>query len=78
MSAFEQVQATLAATLKVAPDSVQPDTRDEDLEAWDSLGHVKLIMALEHAFDIYIEVDDFGELKSVPAILAYLQKQGVS
>ncbi len=74
MSHFPRLQATIAETLKVPPASVLPETRDEDLPAWDSLGHVKLIMAIEQAFEIYIEVDDFGELKSVPAILGYLQR----
>ena len=35
-------------------------------------------MALEQEFGVYIEVEDFGDLKSLPAILAYLGKQGVS
>ena len=35
-------------------------------------------MAIEQAFDVYIEVEEFGNLNSVPAILAYLKKQGVS
>lgn len=78
MTAFQRLQDTIVETLKVAPGAVTPDTRDEDLEAWDSLGHVKLIMALEQAFDLYIEVDDFGTLNSVPAILRYLDDKGVS
>lgn len=78
MTTFDKLQQTIAATLNVQPSKVTPTTRDEDLPSWDSLGQVNLIMALEQAFSIYIEVEDFGDLKSVPAILAYLDKQGVS
>ncbi|HMO46582.1 MAG TPA: acyl carrier protein [Rubrivivax sp.] len=78
MSHFPRLQTTIAETLKIPPASITPETRDEDVPAWDSLGHVKLIMAIEQAFDLYIEVDDFGELKSVPAILGYLQNNGAS
>lgn len=78
MTIFEKLQQTMATTLKVQPSTITPTTRDEDLQSWDSLGQVNLIMALEQEFGVYIEVEDFGELKSVPAILAYLDKQGVS
>ena len=78
MTTFEKLQQTMATTLKVPLSKISPTTRDEDLPSWDSLGQVNLIMAIEQAFDIYVEVDDFSELKSVPAILAYLERQGVS
>lgn len=78
MTTFDKLQRTIAATLKVPADSIGATTHDHDLAAWDSLGHVNLIMALEQEFDIYIEVEDFGNLNSVPAILAYLAQQGVS
>ena len=74
---IRKTQKTIATTLKVAPAKVTETTRDQDLPAWDSLGQVNLIMALEQAFDIYIEVEDFGNLNSVPAILDFLGRQGV-
>lgn len=76
MSLFERLQTTIAQTLKVPPAQVRPDTRNEDLPAWDSLGQVNLIMALEQTFGVYIEVEEFESLKSVPAILAFLEAQG--
>ena len=77
MSSLEQrVLATVAATLKLPASQVLLETRNDDLAAWDSLGQVNLMMALEQTFDLYIEVEDFETLKSVPAILAYLGRQG--
>lgn len=78
MSLFERLQTTIACALKVAPGQVTPASRDEDLPAWDSLGHVNLIMALEQTFGVYIEVEDFDRLKSVPSILEYLASQNVA
>ncbi len=78
MTTFEKLQQTIAATLKVAPAKVTETTRDQDLPSWDSLGQVNLIMALEQEFGVYIEVEEFGNLNSVPAILAYLGKQGIA
>lgn len=78
MTTFEKLQQVISTTLKVPPAKVSQTTRDQDLPAWDSLGQVNLIMALEQEFGVYIEVEDFGNLNSVPAILAYLGTQGIS
>lgn len=78
MTTFDKLQQTIAATLQVPPAKVTAATRDQDLPAWDSLGQVNLIMALEQEFGVYIEVEDFGSLNSVQAILAYLGTQGIS
>ena len=73
----DRVLTTIAATLKLPLARITPGTCNEDLAAWDSLGQVNLMMALEQTFGVYIEVEDFDGLQSVPAIVAYLQKNGV-
>ena len=78
MTLFDKLQATIASTLKVPPAKITPTTKSEDLPSWDSLGQVNLIMALEQTFDVYIEVEEFANLNSVPAILEHLGKNGVS
>jgi len=50
----------------------------DEIEEWDSLGHVHIMVALEQAFDLYMDVDDFAELDSVPAILQYLKSENVA
>lgn len=77
MSVFERVQAAVATTLKVPARVITVTTRDTDVPAWDSMGHLNLMMALEQTFDITLEVEDFANLTSVPAILAYLQNLGI-
>ena len=77
MSTLEQVRSTIAATLKVPEEKISATTRSEDLAAWDSLGHVNLIMALEQTFQLFLDVEDFPKLNSVPAIMDYLREHGV-
>ena len=77
MNLTDRVCATIAATLKVPQKAITATLRDEDLPEWDSMGHVNLMMALEQTFDLYLEVDDFEILKSVPAILDFLAKHEV-
>jgi acyl carrier protein len=75
MTTFEQLQQVIATTLNIAPQKITETTTDEDIAAWDSLGHVNLMMALEQTFDIYLDVEDLPLLNSVPAIIQYLQKR---
>ncbi len=78
MNVFERLQSAIATTLKVPVVSITPSTRDKDVPAWDSLGHLNLMMALEQTFDIMLDVEDFARLTSVPEILVYLKEHGVT
>lgn len=75
MSVFEQLQSIMATALEVPADSIRETSAMADIEEWDSLGHVHIMVALEQAFDLYMDVEDFAELDSVPAILEYLAKE---
>jgi len=76
MGLFEKIQYMMATTLKVSPDKISRETSDKDLASWDSLAHVNLMMSLEQTFDLFLEVEDFPKLTSVPAILEYVRGQG--
>ncbi|MDS4022454.1 MAG: acyl carrier protein [Candidatus Competibacter sp.] len=77
MSIFEQLRDIIAITLKLPVEKITETTRDEDLAAWDSLGHVNLMLALEQTFDLFIEVEDFPTLNSVQGIIKYLAEHGI-
>ncbi len=76
MNTFERLQDTIAQTLQVPAASIGPNTKATDIAAWDSLGHVNLMMSVEQTFDIQLDVEDFPTLTSVPAILAFLKARG--
>ncbi len=77
MGTFEQLRSIIGATLKVSPSRITETTKKEDIATWDSLGHVNLMMALEQTFDVFLDVEDFPRMISVPAILQYLRDQGI-
>ena len=77
MSIFERLQDMIATTLKVPPNRITETTKDEDIAAWDSLGHINLMMTLERTFDVFLDVEDFAKLNTVPAIVEYLHEQGI-
>ena len=77
MSAFEQLRDAMASALNVDASAIHPKTAHGSLAAWDSTGHIHVMVALEDAFGIHMEVEDFSRLTSVSAILDYLKGQGI-
>jgi acyl carrier protein len=77
MNVFEKLQEIMATALELPPGAIREDSTMDEIEEWDSLGHVHIMVALEQAFDLYMDVDDFAELDSVPAILRYLESENV-
>lgn len=53
-------------------------TGPADVDAWDSLGTVSLLYALEAEFGVEIEDDDVAVLSTVGAIRAYLGRHAAS
>lgn len=49
--------------------------RQPAIEAWDSLAHVTLMLAIESEFAISIDIADQLQLTSYPAIRRYLQER---
>lgn len=66
----EKVLRLIEEILKVPQGTIQPDTRIEDVEQWDSLAHVMIIGALEEQLGISIPLDEAVEIASVTEILA--------
>jgi acyl carrier protein len=77
MNFFKQLQEIMATALELPTGAIKENSTMEEIEEWDSLGHVHIMVALEQAFDLYMDVDDFAELDSVPAILRYLESESV-
>lgn len=44
----------------------------DSLEAWDSLGHIRLVSAVEEVFNVTFTLDEIEAMTSVPQILALL------
>ena len=48
------------------------DSQQKDIEDWDSMGHVRLMLAIEDEFKIQILFEKAAELDGVKSIVQYL------
>ncbi len=74
-SVHQQVTRAMADVFDVPANEVSSETTPETLEAWDSINHLSLVMALEQTFGIAFELDEIPELTTVDAIVGAIEKR---
>ncbi|MBL50692.1 MAG: hypothetical protein CMG57_01885 [Candidatus Marinimicrobia bacterium] len=62
----------------ITPDKINIDLTQNDVMKWDSLSQMHLIVALEEAFNIKLELEEIVTMNSVKAISDVLMKKGVN
>lgn len=67
-----EVLDLLAAELDLDSGDIDATSTTESVENWDSLGHLRVCMALEARFAIKIPMEQVSDLTSVRAILTLL------
>ena len=72
------VKNMMAALFKIPADDISLDTSVDNVEGWDSLNHMKLVMALEEAYAIEFTEQEVIELLSLELVMLTLQSKGVS
>ena len=65
----------IAELFDLPPHSVGPHLSQDDIAGWDSQGHLELIMALESAFGVELELGEVTQMRSVADIESILLKK---
>tara|TARA_B100000686_G_C15953224_1_gene554585 strand:+ start:126 stop:413 length:288 start_codon:yes stop_codon:yes gene_type:complete len=80
-SSTEQIMDRLTNVFRSVFDddsiALTPASTADDIEEWDSLNQIKIILACEKEFDIKLNARDINTLENVGAMLAHLQKLDV-
>jgi len=76
MSSAEKYDAAFIETFMLETKDLAA-LKYQEVESWDSVGHMALIAALEEAFSIELDIDDIIEFSSYEAGKAILVKYDV-
>ncbi len=76
MNLLEKYNGVFVTNLFVTAEQL-PDLAYQSVPAWDSVGHMGLITALEEAFDIMIDMDDIIDFSSYEKGKEILKKYNV-
>jgi acyl carrier protein len=69
-----RVQEVIADVFGLDLEEVGPETSIETVEAWDSLQHLTVVLALEEEFDVQLDDEETVAAVSVPAIAAIVRE----
>ncbi len=73
----QQIYARLAEIFEDVfdDDSIQvtPDLSAKDVDGWDSLSHIRLILTVEKAFKIKFSTSEIGKLENVGDLAALIK-----
>lgn len=72
------MEELLSEVLQVPAADIGEDLAMSDVEAWDSLKHMELIVALETAFDVQLTFDEIVAMRSVREIKRVLAERSVA
>jgi hypothetical protein len=74
----QNVLDVVEKALEVSPGSLNFDTIAENVEEWDSLGHLAILTSLDNFFAGGIaDINEIAEATSIPKILEILRKHSL-
>lgn len=71
----DKIRSIVADILEVPLENITNDTFFGDIKNWNSMNHIKLILAVEEEFDVRFDDKKLSELSSISEILNYLNKR---
>ena len=74
----EALARLMADVFGVDVAEITEDTSDENLENWDSMNQMRLVLAVEESFNVSFSADQLGRLVSYRLIRNALMQLGVS
>lgn len=72
---FERVRGIAADVLKLPANQITAQSSPENIESWDSVQHLNLILALEQDFSVQFEPEEIEQMSSIDRILGVLQSK---
>ena len=72
------LEALLATVLQLPASRITDDLAMKDVESWDSLKHMELIVSVENTYGIELGFDEIVAMQTVSEIKRVLRQRGVS
>ncbi len=78
MSVNDRLRRVFVETLELGEDVHVEELKYRDLEAWDSLGHMSLVAAIEDEFGVQLDTEQVIDMSSFKVAVDMLRGLGVS
>lgn len=77
-SVDKRIEALVTEVLQISALQVTDDLTMRDVDSWDSLKHMELIVSLEQNFGIEFDFDEIVAMRSVGEIKRVLSERGAA
>ena len=77
MPSVDKYSNIFKTALNISDDKMNENLKYNEIEEWDSIGHMTLIAALEEEYKISLETDDIIEFSSFKKGMSILKKYNV-
>lgn len=74
----ERVEEVVGSVLGIAAEQLSQDSSSQNVQSWDSLRQLSIILALESAYGISISTEEALEMGSIGTIKEILSRHGVT
>ena len=75
MREFNKLKQVVSDILEVDIDDINENSSPDNIEKWDSLSHIRLVMAIEVEFNVKLTPDDMMDMLSVKLIKMILAER---
>ncbi len=72
---FERVRGIAADVLQVPATAITMESSTENIESWDSVHHLNLVLALEQEFDLQFEPEEMDQMHSIAHIVQVIENK---
>lgn len=75
MNTESEVIHIISEVFDFPKDRIKGDMTSDDIEKWDSLQQLNLIMAMENKFKIQFDMEDTFKIKNIKSIIAIVESK---
>ena len=72
---FTKVRQIAADIRSVPANSITAESSPQQLEGWDSVNHLNMVLAVEEEFGLQFSPEDFDRMKNVGALAALVDSK---
>ena len=65
MNVFDQVRIIASDLFAISPDKINATSSPENIESWDSVQHLNLVLALEEKFGLQLSPEEIEQMKTI-------------
>jgi len=74
---MNDIKKLVSETFNITQEEVTNKSGPDTIQAWDSLGQLSLILAIEQKYGITLEMNEIFEILNVGDIYNLLEKRGI-